>query len=209
MDKYYFEPQKYEKELLAILQKVDGKKNLTKEELSSIMKQHPKDKSEIFAKDQLVQGYYYLIGLGKLEEDDSLLTKIRMKPTRTVSGVVPVTILTRPFPCPGKCIFCPNDVRMPKSYLSDEPGAQRAERNHFDPYLQTYNRLLAYKNTGHPVSKIEIIILGGTWSYYPEKYQVWFIKRCFEALNDFGVRDRRTEVHTKNIYEAEEKFITN
>jgi len=108
-----------------------------------------------------------------------------MKETRTISGVTPVTVLTKPFPCPGKCIFCPNDVRMPKSYLSDEPGAQRALSNKFDPYLQTFNRLLAFKNTGHPTDKIELIILGGTWSSYPETYQIWFVKRCFDALNDF------------------------
>jgi elongator complex protein 3 len=109
--------------------------------------------------------------------------------------VTPVTSLTKPFPCPGTCIFCPNDVRMPKSYLSDEPGAQRAEQNGFDPYLQTYTRLLSYYSTGHPTDKIELIILGGTWSFYPESYQIWFIKRAFDALHDFGKGiDRRAEV---------------
>jgi elongator complex protein 3 len=84
---------------------------------------------------------------------------------------------------------------MPKSYLSDEPGAQRAEQNGFDPYLQTYSRLMSYYNIGHPTDKIEIIILGGTWSFYPESYQIWFIKRAFDALHDFGKGiDRRTEV---------------
>lgn len=75
---------------------------------------------------------------------------------------------------------------MPKSYLSDEPGAQRAEQNSFDPYLQTYTRLLTYYNMGHPTDKIELIILGGTWSFYPETYQIWFVKRIFDALHDFG-----------------------
>lgn len=110
---------------------------------------------------------------------------MKMKETRTISGVTPVTVLTKPFPCPGKCIFCPNDVRMPKSYLSDEPGAQRATRNRFDPYAQTFNRLLAYKAIGHSTDKIELIILGGTWTAYPEQYQIWFVKRCFDAMNDF------------------------
>jgi elongator complex protein 3 len=95
-------------------------------------------------------------------------------------------VLTKPFPCPGECIFCPNDVRMPKSYLSQEPGALRAEQNSFDPYLQTVIRLQAYHNTGHPVDKIEMIVLGGTWSFYPESYQVWYVKRIFDALNDFS-----------------------
>ena len=53
---------------------------------------------------------------------------------------------------------------MPKSYLADEPGAQRAEQHRFDPYLQTWNRLDAYRQIGHPVDKVELIVLGGTWS---------------------------------------------
>lgn len=114
------------------------------------------------------------------------LEKIRLKPMRSQSGIQSVAVLTKPFPCPGLCIFCPNDIRMPKSYIASEPGAQRAERNSFDPYLQTYNRLQALHNIGHQPSKIEIIILGGTWSYYPESYQIWFVKECFRALNDFG-----------------------
>jgi elongator complex protein 3 len=96
---------------------------------------------------------------------------------------------------------------MPKSYLRDEPGAQRAERNQFDPYLQVYNRLQALQNIGHPTGKVELIILGGTWSYYPEKYQIWFVKRCFEALNDFGKADHRPEIQPDNIFEdADQKY---
>jgi elongator complex protein 3 len=114
-----------------------------------------------------------------------LIPRLRKKPVRTLSGVATVTVLTKPFPCPGRCIFCPNDVRMPKSYLSDEPGAQRAAQHAFDPYLQTYFRLRALSNIGHPVDKVELIVLGGTWSFYPEAYQIWFVLRCFEALNDF------------------------
>ena len=84
---------------------------------------------------------------------------------------------------------------MPKSYLADEPGAQRAEKNAFDPYLQTYMRLQTYHNLGHSTGKIEIIILGGTWSFYPETYQIWFVKRIFDAMHDFGEgNDRRAEV---------------
>jgi elongator complex protein 3 len=118
-----------------------------------------------------------------------------MKPVRTQSGVTPVTVLTKPFPCPGTCIFCPNDVRMPKSYLVSEPGAQRAGQNHFDPYLQTLSRLRTLYEAGHPTDKIEVIILGGTWSSYPESYQIWFVRRIFDALHDFGQGiDRSAEV---------------
>jgi elongator complex protein 3 len=106
-----------------------------------------------------------------------------MKPVRTQSGVATVTVLTKPFPCPGECIFCPTDVRMPKSYLADEPGAIRAEAHGFDPFATTASRLRALENIGHPTDKVELLILGGTWSYYPADYQAWFVQRCLDALN--------------------------
>ena len=97
---------------------------------------------------------------------------------------------------------------MPKSYLADEPGAQRAERNYFDPYLQTYSRLTALRTIGHDVSKAELIILGGTWSFYPEPYQIWFIKECFRALNEFSVgKDTSTKI-TKTYQMLEEQLST-
>src|SRR5512143_1675753 len=111
------------------------------------------------------------------------LEGLRMKPVRTLSGVTTVTVLTKPYPCPGECIFCPTDVRMPKSYLSDEPGASRAESHQFDPYVTTASRLRALENIGHATDKIELLILGGTWSYYPENYQTWFVQRCLDAMN--------------------------
>lgn len=158
-------------------------------EIDKIIRKFQSVEAEVFSKSFLLTSYQNLKKDNILilsEEDEKVLYNIlRMKETRTISGVTPVTVLTKPFPCPGKCIFCPSDTKMPKSYLSDEPGAQRALSNKFDPYLQTFNRLLAFKNTGHPTDKIELIVLGGTWSSYPESYQIWFVKRCFDALNDF------------------------
>jgi len=186
---YSFNPENYKSELLKILVEIDSEKTLSEQKFQQILTKHPKDDKGVFSKNNLVIGYKYLESKGDLAEVKSkleLLKKIQMKPVRTQSGVTPVTILTKPFPCPGQCIFCPNDIRMPKSYLSDEPGAQRAERNNFDPYLQTYDRLQALKNIGHNTDKVEIIILGGTWSDYKENYQIWFVKRCFQAMNDFG-----------------------
>ena len=132
----------------------------------------------IFSRDELIEAYRAFAGREGLPPyDERIILRLRRKPVRSSSGVTPVTVLTKPYPCPGECIFCPNDVRMPKSYLADEPGAQRAEQNHFDPYLQTYTRLQTYYATGHPTDKIELIVLGGTWSFYPEPYQIWFVKR--------------------------------
>jgi elongator complex protein 3 len=97
--------------------------------------------------------------------------------------VTTVTVLTKPYACPGKCIFCPTDVRMPKSYLPDEPGAMRALQHQFDPFDQTASRLEALHAIGHPTDKIELLILGGTWSAYRRDYQEWFVQRCLDALN--------------------------
>jgi elongator complex protein 3 len=82
---------------------------------------------------------------------------------------------------------------MPKSYLSNEPGAQRAGMHQFDPYEQASSRLAALFWIGHPVDKVELIVLGGTWSFYPESYQVWFLTRVFQALNDFGRAERAAD----------------
>lgn len=136
-----------------------------------------------FAKDQLVAAYRQFCEDGRLTFDRAVLRRLQMKPIRTQSGVATVTVLTKPFPCPGKCLFCPTDVRMPKSYLHDEPGAARAESHGFDPYATTRGRLRALENIGHATDKVELLILGGTWSYYPADYQAWFIKRCLDALN--------------------------
>lgn len=118
-----------------------------------------------------------------------LLRVIRIKPRRTASGVATITVITKPWPCSGDCVFCPSDLRMPKSYLHDEPACARAEQNRFDPYLQVSSRLTALSQMGHATDKIELIVLGGTWTDYPEGYQVWFMSELFRALNDDVVAD--------------------
>ncbi len=117
-----------------------------------------------------------------------LLRLLQMKPRRTASGVATITVITKPWPCSSDCLYCPNDVRMPKSYLADEPACQRAERNYFDPYLQVRSRLVALSEMGHITDKVELIVLGGTWSDYPRDYQLWYVTELFRAVNDFGGR---------------------
>lgn len=190
-----FDPHQHQDQLIRLINLLLAEKQLTVERYLRVIKKVTKKDGSLFSKDEVIAGYQALAGqFGLPDFDQNFIGKIKMKPVRTQSGVTPVTVLTKPFPCPGQCIFCPSDIRMPKSYLSDEPGAQRAERNWFDPYLQVYNRLQALTNIGHHTDKVEIIVLGGTWSYYPESYQIWFIKECFRALNDFGTIDGRAEV---------------
>lgn len=121
------------------------------------------------------------------ELEQQLIKLLQVKPRRSASGVATITVITKPWKCGSACIYCPNDLRMPKSYLSDEPACQRAERNYFDPYLQVTSRLRALNQMGHVTDKIELIVLGGTWSDYPKDYQIWFITELFRALNDAGV----------------------
>ena len=118
--------------------------------------------------------------------EEALLRLLKVKPRRTASGVATITVLTKPWPCSSACLYCPNDVRMPKSYLANEPACQRAERNFFDPYLQVKARLQALEQMGHVTDKVELIVLGGTWSDYPAAYQRWYVRELFRALNDGG-----------------------
>ncbi len=136
-------------------------------------------------KSVLVSVYRNLVEAGKMHPNEQLLAAIRMKPLRTLSGVATVTVLTKPYPCPGRCVFCPTDTRLPKSYLADEPGAMRALHHEFDPYTQTVARREALAGIGHPTDKIELLVLGGTFSAYRRDYQEWFVRRCFDALNGF------------------------
>ncbi len=152
-------------------------------DVTKTLRSHPISGGGYLNKSMLVSIYNEMVTAGELDEDAHLLERIRMKPMRTLSGVTTVTVLTKPYPCPGKCIFCPTDVRMPKSYLPDEPGAMRGLEHQFDPYAQVHSRIEQLKSLGHPIDKIELLILGGTWSSYRRDYQEWFIKRCFDAMN--------------------------
>lgn len=167
-------------------------------DIRKYLRKHPKNGNSLFSKDELIAGYRKLFGSGEIEASPELLARLRMKPTRTLSGVATVTVLTKPYPCPGNCIFCPDIKNMPKSYLPSEPGAQRAVTNKFDPYLQTYNRIKALYLTGHTIDKIELIIIGGTWNAYPEDYQLWFVNECFRAMNEFDP-DKEPEVDLKRL----------
>ncbi len=187
--KYEFNAQAHREQVIPLLKVILAHpRRLSPREHQQLMRRYPKPGGAgFYSLANLVEAWRAFAGQAGLPEyDEALLYKLRRKPVRSMSGVTPLTVLTKPFPCPGTCIFCPNDIRMPKSYLADEPGAQRAEKNAFDPYLQAWTRLDAYHSLGHSTDKIEVIILGGTWSFYPETYQIWFIKRIFDAMHDFG-----------------------
>lgn len=186
----------YTKEQLAIADIVLDEVQGGRQALESI-RAHPLREGGYIAKHTLVHVYRQRVEDGRLEEDPVLLSRIRMKPIRSLSGVSTVTVLTKPYPCPGRCLFCPADERLPKSYLKEEPGAARAFQNRFDPYLQVTSRLESYAAIGHPTQKIELLILGGSWSAYPKPYRQWFVQRCFDALNGTS-SDNIQQAHTMN-----------
>jgi elongator complex protein 3 len=178
----WWERRKYTPEKLELARKVleDVRAGQT---VADAVRRYPLQGGGYVGKHMLVAVYRQLIEQGEWQPDQALLARIRLKPVRTLSGVTTVTVITKPYPCPGKCIFCPTDVRMPKSYLPDEPGARRGLEHDFEPFGQVSSRLQALDAVGHPTDKIELLILGGTWSAYRRDYQEWFVKRCLDALN--------------------------
>ncbi len=212
----FFDPRPMRDSLLPLLRAIEAVPDeipdpLSAEVMEPLLREHAKPEGGFFSRSQLIAAFSAFSDEADFRFDEARFRRrVQRRPVRTQSGVTPLTVLTKPFPCPGKCIFCPNDVRMPKSYLSDEPGAQRAANNHFDPYLQTWNRLAAFDATGHPTDKIELIVLGGTWSFYPHAYQIYFVARCLEAMNDFGAgRDGRDACRptTPNFEEIDAEIL--
>jgi len=164
-----------------------------------------KRKGQIFHNLYFIKAYQDLIKENKIKPNPEFLALIQKRSVRTMSGVAPVTVLTKPYPCPGACVYCPTDVRMPKSYLPSQPAAQRAFRQQFDPYTQVYVRLKALRMTGHEVSKVELRVIGGTWSAYPKQYQIWFLKRCLQAMNEFTkkIETQETDIIKKIVIKSE------
>lgn len=117
------------------------------------------------------------------------------KATRTISGVTPVAVMAKPFPCPGNCVYCPSSDGAPKSYTTESPAVLRAIRCGFDPGAQVRLRVGTLVQMGHPVDKIELIIMGGTFLAYPVDYQYWFIKSCYDALNETESPDLEASKH--------------
>ncbi|MDH3364949.1 MAG: tRNA uridine(34) 5-carboxymethylaminomethyl modification radical SAM/GNAT enzyme Elp3 [Thermoplasmata archaeon] len=116
----------------------------------------------------------------------SVAPLLRNKPGRTISGVAPVAVMTSPFDCPhGRCSYCPGGVSndSPQSYTGREPAALRASMYEYDPYRQTSARLKQLTAIGHRTDKVDLIIMGGTFTARPSEYQEQFVKRCFDAMN--------------------------
>jgi len=123
------------------------------------------------------------------EERGRLLFRLRLKPTRSLSGVNVVAVMTPPHPCPhGRCAYCPSIPGVPNSYTGKEPSAMRGLQNSYDPHSQVHNRLEQLRSSGHQVSKVELIIQGGTFPATGGAAQEQFVKGCLDAIT--GVPSR-------------------
>ncbi len=169
-----------------IIQKIVKEKLEDPADLSSLKRWFAKKHRTSLPKNSaLLSAYHKLLRQGKVRENKTLEGLLRTRKIRSLSGIVSVSVLTKPWFCPGKCIYCPNQKDLPKSYLDGEPAVMRAQANDFDPYRQVQARLKSLKATGHNISKIELIVIGGTWSAIPISYQNWFIKEVFRACNQY------------------------
>ncbi|WP_296879254.1 tRNA uridine(34) 5-carboxymethylaminomethyl modification radical SAM/GNAT enzyme Elp3 [uncultured Methanobrevibacter sp.] len=129
-----------------------------------------------------------ILEYAKPEEKERVSGILKKKPTRTMSGVAIVAVMCHPHKCPhGRCFYCPESDIAPPSYTGEEPAALRGRMYEFHPYIQCFNRLKQLKKIGHPIDKVELIIMGGTFPSRDLCYQQWFTSQCLKAMTDFGL----------------------
>lgn len=182
--------------LIALFSELRTAENLSLAQVSRLVDRHTSMRRE-----NIIEAYRQLTASGVMPFERELYDRLRLRPVRTISGVAPMAVLTGPYPCPAECIFCPEAKGFPRSYLPEEPGAQRAKLAHFDPFKQIDMRLQSLEINGHSTDKIELLILGATWSAYPKKYQEWFIRRCLDAMNG---KDSGTLIEAQRANETAE-----
>mmetsp|Transcript_2401 Transcript_2401/g.3616 ORF Transcript_2401/g.3616 Transcript_2401/m.3616 type:complete len:262 (-) Transcript_2401:1382-2167(-) len=146
-------------------------------------------------KAQMNYVYRVLLNKGMVNKNVILEQYLVAKAVRSLSGVLVITVFTSPYPrygnkvqrfsCKHNCYYCPNEPDLPRSYLSNEPGVRRGKRHSWEPVDQFYARAWTHYLNGHPIDKIEILVLGGTWSEYPQEYQEEFLRDIFWSANTF------------------------
>ena len=148
---------------------------------------HLQGYSDVAKKSELTAAYRLLVRSGEIEPNPVAEALLVRKKGKSHSGVLVVTVFMGPgkFSCPKDCHYCPNQPGVARSYLLKEPGVLRGYRNGWDPIRQFYDRASALENNGHVVDKIELIILGGTFSFYPHDYVEEFMTASFYAANTY------------------------
>lgn len=134
---------------------------------------------------ELIERYNELIADWTLEENLFFKKILRKRWIRSLSWITVISLLTKFWGCPWKCVYCPTFDDLPKSYIPNEPAVMRAQLNKFDPIMQIHNRLRALEVTWHKIEKNDVRIIGWTWSFYPKDYQETFIKEIYDAFNTY------------------------
>ncbi len=181
-DKEFTEEKKIEIVSKEIIKYALEHPNISKKKLSSIKGRIGKKyKLDNVVKNATVLKY------ATSEERKKIEKIFKRRSTRTLSGVSVIAIMTKPLPCPGKCIYCPGKDSQPgekvaQSYTGREPAALRSIHNNYDAYLQVKSRINDLEAIGHKVDKIELIIMGGTFLSTDINYQENFIKNALEGI---------------------------
>jgi len=178
---------------------------ITLSSLEKLKRSWAKDLGHLPKHSEILSAYQELVEQKKLSTTPLLENIFRTRRGRSLSGVSPMAVMTKPYPCPGNCLYCPQEEGMPKSYLSDEPAAQRAKMNDFDPCKQTESRLQQLQRTGHPTNKVELIVIGGSFSSYPQDYKISFFKDMFDTLN--GQKSNNLQQAQKQNETAEHRVV--
>jgi elongator complex protein 3 len=142
---------------------------------------------------ELIERYNELVEQSAIPENYVFQKILRKRWVRSLSWITVISLLTEEFPCPAKCVYCPSFEWLPKSYIPNEPAVMRAQLNKFDPIMQIHNRLRALEVTGHKIEKNDVRIIGGTWSFYPEKYKEKFIREIYDAFNSYDEMKKHIE----------------
>ena len=165
-----------------------GKKSMDKF-VNKMRKEHKMS----FGNAAVLHGYRTMLEMGRIEQNLKIEKLLRAKTGRGQSGVIVITVMTARYPksgqkiekfsCKYNCHYCPDEPGQPRSYLHDEPSVLRANRCGFDAVEQVLDRAHSYLVNGHPVDKVELLVLGGTWSSYSKEYQEEFIRDLYYACN--------------------------
>ncbi|MEM2963016.1 MAG: tRNA uridine(34) 5-carboxymethylaminomethyl modification radical SAM/GNAT enzyme Elp3 [Candidatus Anstonellales archaeon] len=144
-----------------------------------------KEASKKFSLQSVLRNSDILAVLSPSQKTKRILSLLLKTPTRTLSGVSPVAVMPKPFPCVGFCTYCPKGIGAPQSYTGFEPMTMRAIQNNYDPKKQVLARLKQYSQQGHPTDKCHLILMGGTFLAVPKDYRHKFVKECYDAFNGF------------------------
>lgn len=176
----------------------------TEAEFETAFRKIRKNLKFVPTKANIISSYSRLVATGQIPKYPPIEQVVLKKGIRSNSGVVVITVVSAPgpFSCPQDCAYCPNEPGQPRSYLSTEPAVARANQNKFDPVRMVYDRAATLARQGHKIDKIEIIVLGGTWSGYPWEYQQQFCRDIFFAANTFNEDLARSRID-QDVYGQE------